>query len=347
MQQEMALVGMQEPICIIAKGDALCVAASAMLAAVLNEQDKKFCVRAVQQYNGEELDAIMCDEYPTFILLDCNEQKYKEKLASKNAFFVDAIESYKLAKSFSDNARKFAYLIVAGRVARYLECGGSLDVDDEVLTDALQAGKLVTHYFDFAELDEKLLSSLVVKNGSVVRKLFDFANMLNACVRNGKGAVFIASVLGDSKANDAVQQVWSEFRADIENAFNWYERNKAKCAISGNGCLIVNMQEYLSPNLAGSLAARIIRKGELEEGTFVMVLVYVPDNKIRVSLRIVGYDEKKDLVGLLADVFKELKGEFGGNKLAAGGVFSRSDEQRFLLEAQKVLETAFVEEMVE
>src|SRR3989344_3231547 len=97
-------------------------------------------------------------------------------------------------------------------------------------------------------------------------------------------------------------QVWGEYRRDLSEVLAWYDRNKAKQVIIGNGHVIVHMKDYVAPHISGSLAAQLVKRSDLEEHTFVLVLVHVQDNKVSVNLRMAGYREQINLVVLLKKI---------------------------------------------
>lgn len=341
-----ALPELSEPIRLIANSDATSITAASILLSTFHQQDKRCSLRVVTHYTTAVLDSLLYEEYPSFVFLNCTEQAYHEKFAARHAIFLDAYNAYSAACSLSEHARTLAYLLVAGCIARFLETG-ELEVFDDALTDALKGRQLVAdHALSMTEVDKQFFSILSIRGGHEPRRLFDFAEMLNACARTGKAHFAIASMLGDAPARELVVKTWHDYRRDLDRAFEWYDQTKTHNVVLGNGAIIVNMRDSCAPLLAGALAARLIRQAELEEHTLVLVLVYSPDNTIRVSLRMVGRRHDISLVALLRRVFEGVNGECGGTVAAAGGAFARADEERFLAAAQKVLEQAFVEEAV-
>ena len=240
--------------------------------------------------------------------------------------------------------------MVAGCVGRYLESGGQFFFFDAPLEDALKNGQLVSELpVTFVELTDQFFSGLRVHVEGVQQKLFDFSEMLNACVRVGKAALLVSALLGSAAARDEVIRVLGDYRRDISDALEWYEHHKSDSerVLIGRGHLIVNMKDYIAPHVAGSLAARLSLRKQLEEKTFILVLVYIPDDKIRVSLRMVGVRDDVDLARFLGSIFEGISSEYGGTASAAGGVFARVDEERFLSNAKKMLEQTFFEESVD
>ncbi len=342
------LLELPQPVCIVTKSDALSVATAALLLATFYAEDKRCLVHPVQQYTTAELDALLCEEYSSFLFLDCTEPDYKARFASRRSVFVSSEQAYSSVRSFSSVSRDCSYLLVAGGLGRYLENGGPFVVLDIALQDALQSGCIISDaHSDYTEIDDRFLAHLTVLSTGTRWKLLDFADMLNACVRGGKISLLISTIFGHSAAKDAVFQLLVDYRRDVEAAFDWYERNKTTSrVVLGRGTVFVYLQDYVTPHIAGSLAARLALRAQFDDRTFVVVLVYVPDARVRVSLRMVGYHEDINLLSVLPSLFEGLHGEYGGTASAAGGSFVRADEERFISNAQKILGQLFVEESV-
>ena len=76
------------------------------------------------------------------------------------------------------------------------------------------------------------------------------------------------------------------------------------------------------------------------------MLAHATDHTVRVSLRMSGRRDEMSMVDLIGQIFESIEGEYGGDMIAAGGSFKKSEEEKFLSAARKVLEQAFVEERV-
>ena len=84
------MLQLAEPIRIITKSRSLSIAGAALLLGVLHDKGKRCSVRVVQNYTTAELHALLHEEYPSFVLIDCVETEY-QKL--KNVFFISSSET--------------------------------------------------------------------------------------------------------------------------------------------------------------------------------------------------------------------------------------------------------------
>ena len=130
------MLELAEPIRIITKSHSLSIAGAAFLLGVLHDEDKRCSVRVVQHYTKAELHALLHEEYPVFVFVDCMEADYRKKL--KNAIFISSGDIYTAVQPL--DAKKYAHILVAGYYAEHLELGTKLDIPDPVLQDALQSG---------------------------------------------------------------------------------------------------------------------------------------------------------------------------------------------------------------
>ncbi|MBI4152991.1 hypothetical protein HY497_00575 [Candidatus Woesearchaeota archaeon] len=325
------MLELAEPIRIITKSHALSIAGAALLLAVLHDHGKRCSVRAVQNYTRAELDALLHEDYPSFVLIDCAEAGYREKI--KNAHFISSGEIYPAVQPL--NAQQYAHILVAGYYAEHIELGRKLDIPDPVLQDALQSGTFAVPGA-YAEITSPFLESLTFLGGGVLKKMVDFAAVINACAHTGRAACAISALLTDVRAQEEAIRVMAEYRHDIAHALEWCRKNEKYTA---SGISIVHMKDYVAWYLTGSVAQHLAADYAL-----VLVLAYAPDGWIRVSLR--GRKKGANLLKLLCKIFEGLEGECGGGEPAAGGMFLRKDEEKFLSAARNILENAYAEEEV-
>lgn len=325
------LAMLAEPIRIVTKSHSFSIAGAALLLGVLHDADKRCSVRVVQNYTHAELDALLHEEYPVFLLIDCVEAEYHEKL--KNALFISSREIYAATQPL--DAKKYAHILVAGYYAEHIELGSELDVPDRVLQDALQSGMFAVSE-PFAEITASFLEGLTFNGKGVLKKMLDFATVINACAHTGRAACAISALLTDAHAQEEAIKIMTEYRHDVAHALEWCRKNE-KCIDSGVS--IVHMKDYVAWYLTGSVAQHLA-----VDSTLALVLAYAPDGWVRVSLR--GRKKGANLLKLLCKVFKGIEGECGGDEHAAGGMFVRRDEEKFLSTAKDVLEYASAEEDV-
>lgn len=331
---------LSEPVRIITKGEPLCVSAAAFLFAVLSSAGKSCSVRVVQYYTRNELDALLHEEYPSSIFIDCIEPEYHQKF--EHAIFLSSDYTYPAACASFPTASSVAHILSLGYMAAYLE-HSDVTIPDDVLRDTLRSS-LVSINVDFAEVTPEFLMNIAVRRGEVAEKLIDGAGILYACCRSGK-ATLALSALFDSELRPAAFAVWADYRLEIDRALHWCTEKEDHIR-RGRGVMIIPAQDFVASYLTGSVAAHIAHQKNTEVGTLVLVLTYTPNGRVRVSLRSAGKKQGLSLVRLLGQVFEGIDGEYGGTEAAAGGVFIRSQEETFLSKAQVILEHAFAEENV-
>lgn len=341
-----ALNSLKEPLRIIAQCTPSSVASAVVVMGVARQQDIRCSVRIIPQYTARELMPLVSEEYPSFVLIDCGNELYSSQLQAQGKQVLVLRDAYIILRE-STHSSEYAYVVVAGSLAEYLEQGGVLDVPNEALTDSLQAGQLKPESkAPIADVTEAYISPLIVRNNPAFSRLIDCAQMLNACIRTGKASTAIAAFLGDSWALANAAQTLADYRRDLQAARNWYERRKNESAMLSNGVLLVHLKDYAAHHITAALAANLRVQPDLEDNTFILVLAYTPDDKLRFSLRLVGHRSSIHLLSLALKFCEGLNADCSGTASSADGLCPKADEQRLLSSAQRLLERAFVEEMV-
>jgi len=324
------MLELAEPVRIITKSHSLSIAGAALLLGVLHDADKRCSVRVVQHYTRAELNSLLHEEYPSFVLIDCVETDYREKL--KNASFISSREIY---AAISPEAKKYASILLAGYYAEHIELGNKLDVPDCVLQDALQSGMFAVSE-PLIEITDSFIECLTFNGNGALKKLLDFATVINACAHTGKASCAISALLSDVHAQEEAIKIMTEYRHEVAHALEWCKKNEQ---YTENGVSIVHMKDYVAWYLTGSVAQHLTKDHALS-----LALAYAPDGWVRVSLR--GRKKGAHLLKLLCKIFECVTGECGGDEHAAGGMFQRKDEEKFLSAAKNVLEYALAEENV-
>jgi len=341
------LAQLPQPVCIVLKSDALSIAAATALAGALTATDARWAVHTISHYTAAAADEVLHDDYPAFLILECNTPVFKEKLAAKNAFFLDAAQAYDAAAAHAPEARSSAMLLVAGAVARHHEQACALDVPDRPLEDALQQHQLLFPRSEpLIEITEDFILSLQSNDRLLPRKVTELAQLLTATARTGKASLAIAALLGDAAARESSFRTWAAFRNDLAEAIRWYEQNKHECSMAGHGYVIVQLGEYPAPSIAAPLAAHLAHSQSLEDYTFILVTVHTSTGRVRFSLRTAGHRKDINLAELLRAITQKLDADVGGNPYAAGGTVAKDDEQRFIDSARNVLGQVFAEEHI-
>jgi len=176
------------------------------------------------------------------------------------------------------------------------------------------------------------------EEGSPTRDAREFATLLNACGRMDKASFGIGTCLGIKEDRKKAMNTLMEYKKEIVDAIKWYENNEDKL-IKKNGFVIINAEDNISPTIIGTLASIISKGNDLKEGTYVLSLSRTEKNMTKISMRISGIRENKDidLRDVIKDIIDEVGGEAGGHQFAAGALIETEKEEEFLETAERVL----------
>ena len=183
---------------------------------------------------------------------------------------------------------------------------------------------------------------------SPLRDAKEFATLLNACGRLNKASLGIGVCLGDKASKRKAIDNLSSYKKEIISAINWYNENKGKNKniIEEKGFIIINAQDNVLSTIIGTVASIFSRSSEIEDGKFIMALAQTLDNTTKVSLRMAGNNENKDLRKIISRIAEAINGEAGGHAEAAGALIKTEDEERFIKAAKEILRQEALEEIV-
>lgn len=176
------------------------------------------------------------------------------------------------------------------------------------------------------------------EKGSPTRDAREFATLLNACGRMDKASFGIGTCLGIDEDKRNAMKTLAAYKKEIVGAIKWYNENEDKL-IKKDGFVIINAGDNISPTIIGTLASIISKGNDLKEGTYVLSLSRSDKNMTKISLRISGIRENKelDLRDVAKEIVKDIGGEAGGHQYAAGALIETDKEKEFLKAAERVL----------
>jgi RecJ-like exonuclease len=185
------------------------------------------------------------------------------------------------------------------------------------------------------------------EENSPTRDAREYSTMLNSCGRMGLGSIGVGSLLNDQHAKLQAIEALKEYRRRVLESLRWYEENKTSSYVTaGQGYLIVCARNNISPTLIGTVASLISNSEGFKTPTLILTMADNPHEKnIKFSLRSSGKSEY-DLRNIAAEMAKQVDGQFGGHKNAAGGYISFENENKFLIEAERILKKQSIEESV-
>jgi len=183
----------------------------------------------------------------------------------------------------------------------------------------------------------------------------EFSTLLNACGRMKKASLGIGACLGNQKSKKKAMRLLLDYRREIVNAIEWYEKNiqnkllseeSNKSVIKGKGFVIINAENNIMPSIIGTLTSIISKSNTLKEGTFVLSMAQNDDLTTKISLRIAGNSNGFNLKTIMEEITARVGGHAGGHMNAAGGLIKTEKEDELIKIAQEVLEKKALEEIV-
>lgn len=188
------------------------------------------------------------------------------------------------------------------------------------------------------ENPEDIFATRYITNKSgQFKDLKEFSTLLNACGRLNNASYGIGVCLDDENSKIKALQTVDDYKKEIGNSMRWYNDNeKSENIIKTDKYLIINAKNEIRPTIIGTLASMISNDREIKNKTIIMSLAH-DGNNVKISTRIKGeYDI--DLRDVIKEILKQVEGEGGGHKNAAGAIISKDQEQDFIKKAIDVLE---------
>jgi len=213
-------------------------------------------------------------------------------------------------------------------------------------------------YKSLLELDEKEMSKLVTaillrspksRDDEIIGDIFliklfnkiedarELSAMINACSRFGKPEVAIQLCMEIPKAKKKAESIHVKYKQFIISGLKFAAETEK---IHGNGFVIINAKDKIKDTMIGTIASILSNSSLYEEGTMITTMAYY-DDKIKISSRCVGRNGR-NIREILSNVIKEIGGEVGGHKFAAGCIISQTKEQDFIDLLKKNLEIELV-----
>jgi single-stranded-DNA-specific exonuclease len=182
---------------------------------------------------------------------------------------------------------------------------------------------------------------------SPTKDVKEFSTLLNACGRLDKASLGIGACLGDKKIKKQAISLLTEYKKEIVNSLQWYDKNKnSNFVTKGNGYILINSQKSIRPTIIGTLASIVSKSNAIQE-KFVMSLAQVEDGTTKVSLRMSGNYPELDLKQIISEIVNELPNcEAGGHANAAGALIPTNIEEDFIKKAKIILEKSAIKEIV-
>jgi len=213
-------------------------------------------------------------------------------------------------------------------------------------------------YKSIIELNEdemkKLTTSIMLRNPTTKNKdiigdifLLKFFNksedarelsaMINACSRLGKSSLALRFCLELPDARKEAEEIHAKYKQHLIMGLKFVSNTEK---IQGKDFVIINAKDQIIDTIIGTIASILSKSSLYEEGTIIITMAYY-GNKIRVSARNVGKNGR-NVREILDNVIKEIGGEVGGHKFAAGCIVNKNKEKKFIDLLKKNLEIELV-----
>jgi RecJ-like exonuclease len=208
-------------------------------------------------------------------------------------------------------------------------------------------------FYDLSDDEQKrLIAGIIMKHGDddvfanvyqlpeeqgPFRDAREFSTLLNACGRLDRASFGIGALLGDDRMRQKVLQTHQDYKKEIVNGLNWYEKNKGSDrVVDKDGVVILNTGRDVMPTVIGTIASIIAKSNNFDKKHFIMSLARNDHGKTKISLR-VTHQSSDDLRSLINEIVDVVGGEAGGHQYAAGAIINTENEDDFLRVAERVL----------
>jgi len=178
----------------------------------------------------------------------------------------------------------------------------------------------------------------LIKHFNQLEDAREMSAKINAASRLGYSHYAIMYCLENSKAKKQIERLYAKYKQFLIKGLNKVE-NLEK--IQGKEYILINAKTEISDNIIGVIASILSRSALHQEGTVIIAMAHSDKGKIKVSGRLVG-NNGRNLREIFEKVIKDLGGEFGGHKNAAGCIIEQEKEQEFIKKMKKNLEIELV-----
>jgi single-stranded-DNA-specific exonuclease len=173
----------------------------------------------------------------------------------------------------------------------------------------------------------------------------EFATILNACGKMDMAYMGVALCLNDADSPDAIR-ILETYRRQIGKAMSWIYSNPDAVKSTGNAVYVhggSSISEHIISNVVSILSRSCPDMGGTDvdlRDKPVFAFADTEDGNIKVSARAsdsLVEDGKLDLKEIMVEVTRELGGEGGGHKGAAGARISGDQKDSFISLVEKIL----------
>lgn len=169
---------------------------------------------------------------------------------------------------------------------------------------------------------------LIPERPEEIQDAREFATLLNACGRLGRGEIGIRLCLGDVEAINDALQVLEEYRKLIGEAIDWVRKGEA--VITKNYGTYIVARDKIPDTLIGTVTSILLNSNLVDASKPIFGLAETPEGKVKVSARASKDLKPLNLRDIIINATEKLEGEGGGHKFACGGLIPKGKEDKFI-----------------
>jgi RecJ-like exonuclease len=207
---------------------------------------------------------------------------------------------------------------------------------DNIMVKRIQAG-LTDHDKVFSMTYE-----LVDEDEGTFKDAKEFSTLLNACGRMDQAKVGVYACLNELGFKKDALDVQKDYKKEIVHGMTWIEKHMSdsESIMQSDKFMLIKAQTNILYTMIGTVASILTMSNKYPHNFLVLSLAHNSVEKsIKVSLRVVGNDEKVDLQKMITQIIEDLgDGEAGGHKHAAGAIIPIDKEDEFIKVARAQLE---------
>ena len=173
-----------------------------------------------------------------------------------------------------------------------------------------------------------------------LKDLKEFSTLLNACGRLSKPSLGVGVCLGNKEIKKKAIDVLTEYKAELIKGLNWFYGAKEKGEVTDNGKVaVINYGDHVKETMIGTITSMVANSNVYKNGTILVGLGYTLGDKIKISMRYVGRDDKVDIRNQLVEIITNVDqgAEVGGHSKACGALIEQDKEQAFIEKAMEII----------
>ncbi len=191
------------------------------------------------------------------------------------------------------------------------------------------------------EEKSKIITSLVIRTGLneeelvgniYLMKFFnksedarELSAIINACSRLGHPEISLSLCLGNENAKKKAEGFYLKYKRELIQGLHYAQGNK----IENLEYILINAKDKIKDTIIGTIMSIMQNSIKNQEGKTMVGMAY-RENKVKISVRLGRKNKEKNARDVLNAIIKEIGGEVGGHKNAAGCTIEKEKEEIFI-----------------